>query len=95
MQSKTNHDGQPAGLNPAPQESAGFDQSSVLVRGFSTKRAAEYLGISESYLKSARKKKKPKTIVGPRFTRIGTKIIYPLEDLEDFLTKAKQAYYSD
>ena len=95
MQSKTNHDGQPARLNPAPQESAGFDQSSVLVRGFSTKGAAEFLGISESYLKSARKKKKPKSIIGPKFTKVGSKIIYLREDLNAYLTKAKEAFYSE
>lgn len=87
MQSKTNLDGQQAALNPVPQE------SSVLVRGFSTKGAAKFLGISESYLKSARKKNPPPGVVGPKFTKIGSKIIYLREDLDAHLAKAKEAFY--
>ncbi len=94
MKSAINHDGQQAGISPAPQESAGLDQSSVLVRGFSTKTAAEYIGVSESYLKSARKKNKPEALVGPKFTKIGSKIIYLREDLEAYLTEAKESFYS-
>ena len=95
MQSKTNLDGQRAVLNPASQESTGLDQSFVLVRGFSTKEAAKFLGISESYLKSARKKNPPPGVVGPKFTKIGSKIIYLREDLDAHLTKAKAAFYSE
>ena len=93
MQSETDHDGQQAGFNPA-QHAASYQQS-ALVRGFSTKTAAEYLGVSESYLKHARRKKKPKPIVGPKFTRLGNKCIYLREDLDAFLNEAAQAYYSE
>lgn len=102
MKPETGHDGQQAALNPAPQESTGLDQpwwavdeSWRLVRGFSTKGAAKYLGISESYLKSARKKNPPPGVVGPKFTKIGSKIIYLREDLDAHLTKAKERFYSD
>jgi len=92
MQSETDQDGQQAGISPA--RTAPYQQS-ALVRGFSTKTAAEYLGVSESYLKHARRKKKPKPIVGPNFTRLGNKCIYLREDLDAFLNEAAQAYYSD
>lgn len=102
MTSEIDQDGHQAGINPAPQESAELgqpcwssDEPWRLVRGFSTKGAAEYLGVSESYLKSARKKKKPKRIVGPKFTRLGKKCIYLREDLDAHLNEAKQAFYSD
>ncbi len=94
MQFKTNHDGHQAARNPALHESTEFDPSSVLIRGFSTREAAKYLGISESYLKSARKKNPPPGVVGPKFTKIGSKIIYLREDLNAHLTKAKEAFYS-
>ncbi len=95
MKSEINRDGQQAETSPARQERTAQYPHSILVRGFSTKRAAEYLGISESYLKAARKKKKPKTIVGPKFTRLGKKCIYLREDLEAYLSEAKQAFHSD
>ena len=90
MKSDINRDGQQAETSPARQERTAYPPY-----GFSTKRAAEYLGISESYLKAARKKKKPKTIVGPKFTRLGKKCIYLREDLEAYLSEAKQAFHSD
>ncbi len=95
MKSEIDQDGQLAGISPARQERQAPYQPSALVRGFSTKGAAEYLGVSESYLKSARRKNNPQSIAAPRFTRLGRKCIYLREDLDAFLNEATQAFYSE
>ena len=80
MKSDIDQDGQSAGISPARQE-----QPAPLVRGFPTKQAAEYIGVSESYLKAARRTNNPQSLVAPRFTRLGKKCIYLREDLDAFL----------
>ena len=90
MKPESNRATQQTGISPARQE-----QSTPLVRGFPTKQAAEYIGVSESYLKSARRKNNPQSLVAPRFTRLGTKCIYLREELDAFLTEATQAFYSE
>ena len=54
-------------------------------RGFSTADAAIYLGVSQSHLRHSRLQ--PPSANGPRYTRIGRKILYLREDLDAWLNK--------
>lgn len=49
------------------------------VRKFSNKEAAEYLGVKENTLEIWRCKHK-----GPRYSKLGTRVLYDLDDLEEF-----------
>ena len=54
-------------------------------RGFTTTDAATYLGVSTSHLRHSRMV--PPLANGPRYTRIGRKILYLREDLDAWLNK--------
>ena len=52
-------------------------------RGLNTKAAAAYLSLSTSWLRKARMG--VTTIPGPEFKKVGTRVIYPLDALDNFL----------
>ena len=58
----------------------------IIPRGLSTEAAARYLGISPSFLEKARiGKTKTK---GPKFTKIGKRILYLRDVLDAFLEQS-------
>ena len=59
--------------------------TTALVGALNTKKAAEYIGISDSFLRKTRMKKSE--IRGPTFKRFGSKVIYRIRDLEDYLDR--------
>jgi len=63
------------------------EQSIHQVGALSTKRAAEYLGVSDSFLRKTRMKRKPdeERIEGPTYKKVGTKVIYTIEFLQEWL----------
>ena len=63
--------------------------SPLVARGLRSRDAAEYVGFSEAFLKKARCGLTE--IPGPRFKKIGTRVIYLLEDLDDFLDQSEAA----
>ena len=52
-------------------------------RALSTKHAAQYLDLSDSFLRKARMKNS--NTVGPKYRKMGSKILYTIEDLNEFL----------
>ena len=52
-------------------------------RGLNTADAASYIGFSEGYLRKARRSMTE--IAGPKFLRIGNRVIYLREDLDAWL----------
>ena len=56
---------------------------SIPPRGFNTKDAARYLGLSLSWLRKARMG--ITATPGPRFKKVGRKCIYTRDSLDDFL----------
>ena len=55
-------------------------------RGLSEAEAAEYIGMSRSFLRQARMDgKRTNRTPGPRFSKIGRKIIYLKDDLDAWL----------
>ncbi len=52
-------------------------------RGFNTKSAARYVGLSTSWLRKARMG--ITAIPGPRFKKVGRKVIYTRDSLDEFL----------
>ena len=52
-------------------------------RVLSSKHAAEYLDVSDSFLRKSRMKN-PRTS-GPRYRKAGAKVLYLIEDLNEFL----------
>jgi hypothetical protein len=63
--------------------------SPPVARGLRTVDAAEYIGFSEAFLKKARcgLTEAP----GPRFRKIGNRVVYLLEDLDAFLDQSEAA----
>ena len=60
-----------------------IDPSPVKPRGFSTRDAAVILGLSESFLEKARI---GQTMTpGPRAIKIGRRVLYLIEDLQNYL----------
>ena len=61
----------------------------LIARGLKTKDAAVYVGFSEAFLKKARcgLTEAP----GPRFKKIGSRVVYLREDLDAFLEQSEQA----
>ena len=58
------------------------------IRGLSTKNAAAYLGVSDSYLRKTRLKDKDPDkgwAPGPRYKKLGSKVVYTIEALDEFL----------
>jgi len=53
------------------------------VRGFDPKGAAQFTGMSESWLSKARMGITDHP--GPAFKKVGRKVLYPLDALEDWL----------
>ena len=51
-------------------------------RGFDTKAAARYLGLSQSWL---RKTRMGIGGPGPKFKKVGRRVIYTIDSLEEFL----------
>ena len=60
-----------------------------IARGLRPRDAAEYVGFSEAFLKKARcgLTEAP----GPRFKKIGNRVVYLLEDLDAFLDQSEAA----
>jgi hypothetical protein len=52
-------------------------------RGLKTPEAAAYIGFSEGFLKKARRSQTD--VDGPKYRRIGNRVIYTLEDLDAWL----------
>lgn len=65
---------------PSPPESS-TDQFST--RALNTKEAARFIGMSQSWLRKARIGLTDDP--GPKFRKVGRKVIYPLQSLKDFL----------
>lgn len=73
-------------MNHEPIEDAAIVVSPV-ARGLRPRDAAEYVGFSEAFLKKARCGLTE--VPGPRFKKIGTRVIYLLEDLDAFLDQSE------
>ena len=58
-----------------------------VARGLRPRDAAEYVGFSEAFLKKARCGLTE--VPGPRFKKIGTRVVYLREDLDAFLDQAE------
>jgi hypothetical protein len=56
----------------------------------STRQAAEYLGISVSWLNKARTR-----IGGPIYCKVGSKVIYQERDLQEFLDARLRSHTGD
>ena len=55
-------------------------------RGLSEAEAANYIGMSRSFLRQARMDgKRLNRTPGPPFTKIGRKVLYPQDDLDGWL----------
>ena len=52
-------------------------------RGLNTPAAAHYIGFSESFMRKARRGKTQ--VEGPKYRRIGNRVVYLREDLDAFL----------
>lgn len=52
-------------------------------RGLNTAASANYIGFSEAYLRKARRGKTQ--VSGPKYKRIGNRVVYLREDLDAFL----------
>lgn len=65
------------------------EQSIHQVGALSTKRAAEYLGVSDSFLRKTRMKRKPdeERIKGPTYKKVGSKVIYTIEHLKEWINR--------
>lgn len=63
------------------------EQNTRQVGGLGTKHAAEWLDVSESFLRKTRMKRKPdeERIEGPKYKKVGTKVIYTIEFLKEWL----------
>ena len=63
------------------------EQNTRQVGGFGTKHAAEWFDVSESFLRKTRMKRKPdeERIEGPKYKKVGTKVIYTIEFLKEWL----------
>lgn len=57
--------------------------SSAAPRGLKTGPAADYIGFSEGFLRKARRFRTE--IDGPKYRRIGNRVIYTREDLDAWL----------
>jgi len=66
-------------MSSAEPESSNFPP----VRGLNPKGAARFIGMSESWLGKARMG--ITDTPGPRFKKVGRKVLYPLDSLEDWL----------
>ncbi len=71
-------------MNSAPAEVV-----TPVARGLRPRDAAEYIGFSEAFLKKARYGLTE--IAGPRFKKLGNRVIYLREDLDAFLEQSEQA----
>ena len=61
-------------------------------RGLSEAEAANYIGMSRSFLRQARMDgKRPNRTPGPPFTKIGRKVLYLKDDLDAWLEKHRHA----
>jgi len=61
-------------------------------RGLSEAEAAEYIGMSRSFLRQARMDgRRPNRTPGPPFTKIGRKILYLKDDLDAWLEAHRHA----
>ncbi len=61
-------------------------------RGLSEAEAANYIGMSRSFLRQARMDgKRLNRTSGPPFTRIGRKVLYLKDDLDTWLEKHRHA----
>lgn len=66
--------------------------SALKRRGLSEAEAAEYIGMSRSFLRQARMDGKRKNRTpGPPYTKIGRKILYLKDDLDTWLEQHRQA----
>ena len=67
------------------------------IRGFSTKGASRYIGTSEDFLKKDRRKPIPgeTRTPGPKYTKIGSKVIYLKENLDAYLDEAARVFLSE
>ena len=61
--------------------------SPPVARGLRERDAAAYIGHSGAFLKKARRGLTE--VPGPRFRKVGSRVIYLLEDLDDFLDQSE------
>ena len=58
----------------------------LLARGLRTRDAADYIGFSPAFLRKTRCSKTE--IAGPKFKKIGSRVVYLREDLDVFLEQS-------
>lgn len=65
------------------------EQNTFEVGALNSKRAAEYLGVSDSFLRKTRMKKNPdeERTEGPGFKKAGSKVLYTKESLDEWLNQ--------
>ena len=66
-------------------------QPPVWKRGFSVREAAHYCGVSVEFFNQARSKGEVNGVKGPNFSKIGKKVIYTKESLDNWIDSFAQA----
>ena len=59
------------------------EQASQLIGALNTKKAAEYIGVSDSFLRKSRMKNS--NFSGPKYKKVGSKVIYKIEHLNEYI----------
>ena len=67
-------------------------QTDTNKRGYSVKEAARYCGISADLLNKLRSQGKINGVRGPEFIKIGNKVIYTVESLDQWLASFTKAH---
>lgn len=70
-------------MDPAIPSSPESGTDPLSPRALNTKEAARFIGMSQSWLRKARIGLTDDP--GPKFRKVGRKVIYPLQSLKDFL----------
>ena len=73
-----------------PRELPPTTGTALRVRGLRSRNAADYLGVSEEFLRKARQGKTK--VKGPPYRKLGERIvIYTIEDLDAYIDESVQA----
>jgi hypothetical protein len=59
-------------------------------RGLNEKKAAQYIGLSSQYLRASRLKNRSTPADAPPFLKIGTRVVYLVDDLDRWLESHRQ-----
>ena len=57
--------------------------SNPTIGALNTKKAAEFIGVSESYLRKSRMKNS--NVSGPKYKKVGSKVIYKIGHLHEYI----------